>query len=135
MQKYKPYQDLPATIQAKLYQINKKREELDGLYAELKSSFHLQALWPEAFDYGKITTRLTGSPFKLVEMRFVIVAGNGDQKDFPLVEVYDKYPDLIQPYLKQWGDEDRSGSLAYFYNRHAESRMAMEKLKQSKTIT
>lgn len=66
----------------RLATLNRQR---DGLYQDLRRSLALQEIWPDAFEHGRCTSRVTGNPRS--ELTFVLTLGNGEQREKPLQDI------------------------------------------------
>ena len=70
-------------------EIMRKIESLETrkaeLFKELDGSLSIRDLWPDAFNHGKVTTHIQGSPSK--RFRFYIKNGIGEEKSFNLNDI------------------------------------------------
>lgn len=78
-------------IDDKLASLHRLYARRDKLVAELDRSLALQKLWPECFAHGRVVAYAVGNPYS--DVRFVIKAGNGEKREFPLGIV----PKLLWP--------------------------------------
>ena len=70
-------------------ELDKKYDQLDKTRVQLKASLDIQMLWPEAFKHGKCTSYLGGNLFEFKTMRFIIKNGQGDTREFKLMDIPD----------------------------------------------
>lgn len=70
-------------------ELSKKIKERDKTQKQLDASMSIQLLWPDAFKHGSCTSYLGGNLNEFDTMHFIIKNGNGETKEFSLIEIPD----------------------------------------------
>lgn len=67
--------------------IRDKEARRAELFESLDRSLEVQALDPEAFNHGKVTSVVIGNPYSPETMKWVLTRGDGMRREFPLLSV------------------------------------------------
>ena len=78
--------------------IREREDERAVLINSLDRSLEVQAIDPQAFDHGKVTSHVIGNPWSPDSMKWVMTRGDGLQREYPLLSV----PECL------WGEFSRS---------------------------